>query len=154
MPKPILWGEVVSVFVGARSRPLSIRRIRERLQTVQSRQESYVVRWRSGLEFQVADHVMLRVSPWNGVIRFRKRGLPFRATESFGSDSQHAPLIQVDESLNCVDGPVVVLERKVKRLRDKESGTMNVQWQLRRGSKWTWEPEDGMQELYPEHFTD
>ncbi|KAJ9546281.1 hypothetical protein OSB04_018824 [Centaurea solstitialis] len=124
---------------------------------MQSRQKSYADRRRPGLEFEVGDRVLLRVSPWKGVIRSRSReegGVSFRATESFGSYSQHAPLIQVDESLNCVDGPVAVLERKVKRLRDKESGIMKVQWQLRRGSKWTWEPEDGMQELYPEHFTD
>ena len=40
----------------------------------QSRQKSYTDRRRSDLEFQVGDMVLLKVSPWKGVIRFRKRG--------------------------------------------------------------------------------
>ncbi|KAJ9561986.1 hypothetical protein OSB04_007146 [Centaurea solstitialis] len=51
-----------------------IQRIRERLRTAQSRQKSYADRRRSDLEFQVGDRVLLKVSPWKGVIRFRKRG--------------------------------------------------------------------------------
>nr|GEY95509.1 putative reverse transcriptase domain-containing protein [Tanacetum cinerariifolium] len=31
-------------------------------------------RWRKPLEFQVGDRVMLKVSPWKGVVRFGKRG--------------------------------------------------------------------------------
>ncbi|KAJ9560821.1 hypothetical protein OSB04_005981 [Centaurea solstitialis] len=51
-----------------------IQRIRERLRTAQSRQKSYADKRRSDLEFQVGDRVLLKVSPWKGVIRFRKRG--------------------------------------------------------------------------------
>ncbi|GJW04540.1 putative reverse transcriptase domain-containing protein [Tanacetum coccineum] len=36
--------------------------------------KSYADRRRNPLEFQVGDKVMLKVSPWKGVIRFRKRG--------------------------------------------------------------------------------
>ena len=52
----------------------NILRIREQLQTVESRQKSYVDRRRSDLEFQVGDYVLLKVAPRKGVIRFRKRG--------------------------------------------------------------------------------
>ncbi|GKD43623.1 putative reverse transcriptase domain-containing protein [Tanacetum coccineum] len=38
------------------------------------RKRSYANVRRKPLEFQVGDHVMLKVSPWKGVIRFRKRG--------------------------------------------------------------------------------
>ncbi|KAI3700661.1 hypothetical protein L2E82_45298 [Cichorium intybus] len=48
--------------------------VRERLVTVQSRQKSYADKRRSHLEFKVGDYVLLKVSPWKGVIRFRKRG--------------------------------------------------------------------------------
>ncbi|GJX00152.1 putative reverse transcriptase domain-containing protein [Tanacetum coccineum] len=48
--------------------------IRQRLQAVRDRQRSYANVWRKSLEFQVGDHVMLKVSPRKGVIRFRKRG--------------------------------------------------------------------------------
>ncbi|GKE43455.1 putative reverse transcriptase domain-containing protein, partial [Tanacetum coccineum] len=40
----------------------------------EDRKRSYANVRRKPLEFQVGDHVMLKVSPWKGVIRFRKRG--------------------------------------------------------------------------------
>ncbi|GJT05082.1 putative reverse transcriptase domain-containing protein [Tanacetum coccineum] len=48
--------------------------IRQRLQVARDRQRSYANVWQKALEFQVRDHVMLKVSPRKGVIRFRKRG--------------------------------------------------------------------------------
>ncbi|XP_071695445.1 uncharacterized protein [Rutidosis leptorrhynchoides] len=65
--------------------------IQERLKTAMSRQKSYAdVRIKS-LEFQVGDKVMLKVSPWKGVIRFGKRGKlspryvgPFEIIERIG----------------------------------------------------------------------
>ncbi|KAI3821819.1 hypothetical protein L1987_09392 [Smallanthus sonchifolius] len=41
--------------------------------SAQDRQKSYADRRRRPLEFQVGDFVMLKVSPWKGVMRFRKR---------------------------------------------------------------------------------
>ena len=51
-----------------------IQQIRQRLQTAQSRQKSYTDRRRYELEFHVGDKVLLKVSPYKGVICFRKRG--------------------------------------------------------------------------------
>ncbi|GKA49805.1 putative reverse transcriptase domain-containing protein [Tanacetum coccineum] len=48
--------------------------IRQRLKAAIDRQRSYANVRRKPLEFQVGDHVMLKVSPRKGVIRFRKRG--------------------------------------------------------------------------------
>nr|GFD44073.1 putative reverse transcriptase domain-containing protein [Tanacetum cinerariifolium] len=48
--------------------------IKNRLLAARSRQKSYADVWRKPLEFEVGDRVMLKVSPWKGVIRFRKRG--------------------------------------------------------------------------------
>ena len=48
--------------------------IKQRLETAQSKQKSYADKRRSDLEFEVGDRVLLKVSPWKGVIRFRKRG--------------------------------------------------------------------------------
>ncbi|GKA32022.1 hypothetical protein Tco_0718389 [Tanacetum coccineum] len=42
--------------------------IRERLKTARSRQKSYADKRRKPLEFQVGDRVLLKVSPWKGVI--------------------------------------------------------------------------------------
>ena len=48
--------------------------IRDRLLAAQSRQKSYADHRRRPLEFQVGDHVFLRVSPRKGVFRFGKKG--------------------------------------------------------------------------------
>ncbi|GJX00873.1 putative reverse transcriptase domain-containing protein [Tanacetum coccineum] len=48
--------------------------IKKRIQAAHDRQKSYADRTRKPLEFQVGDRVMLKVSPWKGVIRFGKRG--------------------------------------------------------------------------------
>ena len=44
--------------------------VRERLWVTQSCQKSYSDRRQSDLEFQVGDYVLLKVSPWKGVIPF------------------------------------------------------------------------------------
>jgi len=62
--------------------------------------------------------------------------------------------IQLDDKLNYVERPVAILERKTKTLRKKEIGIVKVQWQHRRGSEWTWEPEDEMRRHHPELFDD
>ncbi|GJS73783.1 putative reverse transcriptase domain-containing protein [Tanacetum coccineum] len=56
-----------------------------------SRQKSYADRKRRLTEFEVGDKVMLKVSPWKGVIRFGKRGKlsprfvgPFKVIERIG----------------------------------------------------------------------
>ncbi|KAD4179023.1 hypothetical protein E3N88_27614 [Mikania micrantha] len=55
------------------------------------RQKSYADKRRKPLEFQVGDRVLLKVSPWKGVIRFGKRGKlnpryigPFETTKRIG----------------------------------------------------------------------
>ncbi|GJT81952.1 putative reverse transcriptase domain-containing protein [Tanacetum coccineum] len=48
--------------------------IKHRLQALRDRQRGYADKRRKPLEFQVGDKVMLKVSPWKGVIHFGKRG--------------------------------------------------------------------------------
>ncbi|GJX68241.1 putative reverse transcriptase domain-containing protein [Tanacetum coccineum] len=66
--------------------------IKKRIQAARDRQKSYADRRRRTLEFEVGDKVMLKVSPWKGVIRFRKRGKlnpryigPFRIIAKVGT---------------------------------------------------------------------
>ncbi|GKG30068.1 hypothetical protein Tco_0419966 [Tanacetum coccineum] len=47
--------------------------IKKRIQAAGDRQKRYTDRRRKPLEFQAEDKVMLKVSPWKGVIRFGKR---------------------------------------------------------------------------------
>ncbi|GKD99978.1 hypothetical protein Tco_1387962 [Tanacetum coccineum] len=44
------------------------------MQAAQDRQKSYADWKRKPMEFEVRDRVMVKVSPWKGVIRFGKRG--------------------------------------------------------------------------------
>nr|GEX75255.1 putative reverse transcriptase domain-containing protein [Tanacetum cinerariifolium] len=48
--------------------------IKQRIQAAQDRQKSYANRKRKPMEFEVGDRVMLKVSPWKGLVRFIKRG--------------------------------------------------------------------------------
>nr|GEX45342.1 putative reverse transcriptase domain-containing protein [Tanacetum cinerariifolium] len=47
--------------------------IKQRIQAAQDRQKSYADVRRKSLEFQVGDRVILKVSPWKGVVCFCKR---------------------------------------------------------------------------------
>ncbi|GJU76341.1 putative reverse transcriptase domain-containing protein [Tanacetum coccineum] len=48
--------------------------IKQRIQAAQDGQKSYADLKRKPMEFEVGDRVMLKVSPWKGVVRFGKRG--------------------------------------------------------------------------------
>nr|GEX93502.1 hypothetical protein [Tanacetum cinerariifolium] len=48
--------------------------IKEKLKAARDRQKSYADKRRKPLEFEVGDQVLLKVSPWKGVVRFRKKG--------------------------------------------------------------------------------
>ncbi|GKE84222.1 putative reverse transcriptase domain-containing protein [Tanacetum coccineum] len=48
--------------------------IKHRIQAAQDRQKCYADLKRKPMEFEVGDRVMLKVSPWKGVVRFGKRG--------------------------------------------------------------------------------
>ncbi|KAD3336586.1 hypothetical protein E3N88_32105 [Mikania micrantha] len=68
-----------------------IRQIRDNLLATRSRQKSYADKRRKPLEFEVGDMVLLKVSPWKGVVRFGKKGKlapryvgPFKILERIG----------------------------------------------------------------------
>ncbi|GJX00746.1 hypothetical protein Tco_0184659 [Tanacetum coccineum] len=50
-----------------------ISQIKDKLKATRDRQKSYADRRRKPLEFSVGDHVLLKVSPWKGVVRFGKK---------------------------------------------------------------------------------
>ncbi|GJW53234.1 putative reverse transcriptase domain-containing protein [Tanacetum coccineum] len=65
--------------------------IKSRIQAARDRQKSYANIRRKPMVFQVGDRVMLKVSPWKGVVRFGKRGKlnpryvgPFKVIERVG----------------------------------------------------------------------
>ncbi|GKC35726.1 putative reverse transcriptase domain-containing protein, partial [Tanacetum coccineum] len=74
---PVCWSEVGdSQLTGPeliRETTENIIQIKNRLLTAKSRQKSYADVRRKPMEFSVGDMVMLKVSPWKGVIHFGKR---------------------------------------------------------------------------------
>nr|GEU47888.1 retrotransposon protein, putative, Ty3-gypsy subclass [Tanacetum cinerariifolium] len=65
--------------------------IKDRLKTACDHQKSYANKRRKPLEFSVGDYVLLKVSPWKGVVRFGKKGKvaprfvgPFETIEKVG----------------------------------------------------------------------
>nr|GFB16318.1 putative reverse transcriptase domain-containing protein [Tanacetum cinerariifolium] len=92
---PVCWSEVGdSQLTGLkiiRQTTEKIVQIKNQLLTAHSRQKSYADVRRRPLEFDVGDKVMLKVSPWKGVIRFGKCGKlspryigPFKVLERVG----------------------------------------------------------------------
>ncbi|GJU59621.1 hypothetical protein Tco_1237387 [Tanacetum coccineum] len=65
--------------------------IKEKLQALRNRQKSYADSGRKMVEFNVGDRVLLKISPWKGVMRFGKKGKlspryvgPFEVLERIG----------------------------------------------------------------------
>ncbi|KAD4585520.1 hypothetical protein E3N88_23121 [Mikania micrantha] len=75
---PLCWGEVGQKDMGSKSdvelMANKLAQVRARLKAAQDRQKSYADKRRRPIEFNVGDRVLLKVSPWKGLIRFKKRG--------------------------------------------------------------------------------
>nr|GFA77788.1 putative reverse transcriptase domain-containing protein [Tanacetum cinerariifolium] len=99
------------------------------MQAARDRQKSYADLKRKPIEFQVGDKVMLKVSPWKGVVRFGKRGkLNPKVHNTFhvsnlkkchADEPLAVPLdgLHFDDRLHFVRVPVEIMDRKVKRLK-------------------------------------
>ncbi|GJZ33607.1 putative reverse transcriptase domain-containing protein, partial [Tanacetum coccineum] len=79
-----------------------------RPKAARDRQKSYVDNRRKPLEFEVGDQVLLKVSPWKGVVRFRKKGKlapryvgPFEILKRIGPVAYH---LRLPQELNGVHG--------------------------------------------------
>nr|GFB52932.1 hypothetical protein [Tanacetum cinerariifolium] len=105
-----------------------------RLLAARSRQKSYADVGRKPLEFEVGDRVMLKVSPWKGVIRFGKRA----------DEELVIPLdeVKIDDKLHFIEEPVEIMDREMKQLKQSRIPIIKVQWNSKRGPEYTWERED------------
>nr|GEW35120.1 hypothetical protein [Tanacetum cinerariifolium] len=95
--------------------------IKSRIQATCDRQKSYTDVRQKPLEFKVGDKVMLKVSPWKGVIRFGKQGKldhhyigPFKIIAKVGTVAYR---LELPEQLSRVHIPVEIMDREVKRLK-------------------------------------
>ncbi|GKE38035.1 hypothetical protein Tco_1461440 [Tanacetum coccineum] len=119
--------------------------IKNRLLTARSRQKSYADVRRKPMEFQVGDMVLLKVSPWKGVIRFGKRA----------DENLVIPLeeIQLDDKMHFIEEPVEIMDREVKQLKQSRIPIVKVRWNSRRGPEYTWERKDFFKRNYPHLFS-
>nr|GFC17572.1 putative reverse transcriptase domain-containing protein [Tanacetum cinerariifolium] len=92
---PVCWNEVGEFHLTGpeivQETTEKIVQIKQRIQAAHDHQKSYADLKRKPMEFQVGDKVMLKVSPWKGVVRFGKWGKlnprcvgPFNVLERVG----------------------------------------------------------------------
>ena len=155
-----------------------------------SRQKSYTDSKRRDIQFDVGDHVFLKVSLMKGVTRFGRRGKltpryigPFEILNRIGSVSyrlalplnlshvhpvfhismlrkyiphpSHALPVQevtIGDDLSYEEKPIAVLDRQVRKLRNKEISMIKVQWQRHNAEESTWKSEEEMKAKYPQLF--
>ncbi|GJS15244.1 putative reverse transcriptase domain-containing protein [Tanacetum coccineum] len=121
------------------------------MQAARDRQKSYADLKRKPMEFQVGDKVMLKVSPWKGVVRFGKRG---KLNPRVSDEPLAVPLdgLHLDDKLHFVEEPLEIVGREVKRLKRSRIPLVKVRWNSKRGPEFTWEREDQFKKKYPHLF--
>ncbi|GJY49639.1 putative reverse transcriptase domain-containing protein, partial [Tanacetum coccineum] len=125
---PVCWAEVGDAqLIGPaiiHETTEKIVQIKSRIQAARDRQKSYANIRRKPMVFQVGDRVMLKVSPWKGVVRFGKRGKlnpryvdPFK--KCLSNESLVIPLEElcVDDKLHFIEEPVEVMDHEIKQLK-------------------------------------
>ncbi|GJU93118.1 hypothetical protein Tco_1317874 [Tanacetum coccineum] len=142
---PVLWAEIGESSLTVPELILDMTDkvvlIKEKLKAARDRQKSYADNRRKPLEFEVGDRVMLKVSPWKGVIRFGKKGKlapryvgPFEILERVGPVAYRLRLpeelsgIKVDKTLRFVEEPVENSDREVKRLKCSRMVVVKAKW--------------------------
>nr|GEX10655.1 putative reverse transcriptase domain-containing protein [Tanacetum cinerariifolium] len=155
---PIMWAEVEEgQLIGpelVQETTEKISHIKNRLKAACDHQKSYADKRRKPLEFSVGEYVLLKMSPWKGVVRFGKKGKlaprcfgPFEITERIGPVAYRLKLpeelngvhdtFQVDAKLNFVEEPMKILERELKKLKGSRIAIVKVRWNSKRGPEFT-----------------
>ncbi|GKF12203.1 putative reverse transcriptase domain-containing protein [Tanacetum coccineum] len=125
-----------SFHASIKAAPFEIVQIRQRLQATRDWQRSYANVRRKPLKFQVGNHVMLKVSPCKGVIRFGKQGKlnpqyigPLKSLKRVSPMAYKLKLpkelrnvhntFHVSNLKKCLSDESLVIPMKVLRLDDK-----------------------------------
>ncbi|GJX42472.1 putative reverse transcriptase domain-containing protein, partial [Tanacetum coccineum] len=127
------------------------------LKAARDRQKSYTDSRRKPLEFEVGDQVLLKVSPWIGVVHFGKKGKlapryvgPFEIQERIcpvayrlrlPQELSGVPLeeVKIDKTLHFFEEPIEIMDREVKKLKRSRILFVKVCWNSKRGPEFTWE---------------
>ncbi|RVW62214.1 Transposon Tf2-8 polyprotein [Vitis vinifera] len=92
--------------------------IKERLKATRSRQKSYADNYRRDLEFEVGDHVFLKVSPMKAIMRFGRKG---KLSLHFVGPFELEP-IQISKDLTYEEVLVQIVDVMDKNFREHKVG--------------------------------
>ncbi|GKA78247.1 putative reverse transcriptase domain-containing protein [Tanacetum coccineum] len=114
----------------------------------------------ASFEALYGDYVLLKISPWKGVVRFGKKGRlaprfvgPFEIIEKVGPVAYRLDLLEELNGVHDTFHPVEILEREFKKLKPSRITIVKVRWNSKRGPEFTWEREDQMKLKYPNMFS-
>ncbi|GJX32009.1 putative reverse transcriptase domain-containing protein [Tanacetum coccineum] len=168
---PIMWAEVrEGQLIGpelVQETTKKISQIKERLKAACDRQKSYADKRRKPLKFSVGDYVLLKVTPWKGVVRFGKKGKlaprfvrPFEIVDKVGHVAYRLDFpkelngvhdtFHVSNLKKCLADPTL----EFKKLKRSRIAIIKVRWNSKRGPEFTREREDQMKLKYPKLFSD
>ncbi|XP_016195363.1 uncharacterized protein LOC107636358 [Arachis ipaensis] len=157
----------------------NIKKIRARMLTAQSRQKSYADQRRKPLEFEVGEHIFLRVTSTTGIgraIKTKKLNPRLVAYQvdfpphlsnlhdvfhvsqlrKYTPDVAHVlepESVELRENLTFQVVPVGINDTSVKKLRGKEVSLVKVAWERAGVEEHTWALESEMRKDYPELFS-
>ncbi|GKE93941.1 hypothetical protein Tco_1578796 [Tanacetum coccineum] len=122
---------------------------------MRDQQKSYVNDKSKSLEFEVGARVLLKVTPWKGVVRFRNNAYRLRLPEELNSvhdtfhvsnlkkclvdANLHVSLdeIKVDKTLRFLKEPVDIMDREIKKLKRRIIALVKVRWNSKCGPEFT-----------------
>nr|GEU38231.1 putative reverse transcriptase domain-containing protein [Tanacetum cinerariifolium] len=137
---PVCWAEVGDTQITGpeiiHETTEKIVKIRQHLQAMRDRQRSYANVRQKSLEFQTRDHVMLKISPRKGIIRFEKRGKlnpryigPFKILNRIGLVAYKLELLEelsdvqntfhVSNIKKCLSDESLIIPMQELKLNDK-----------------------------------
>nr|GEY68238.1 putative reverse transcriptase domain-containing protein [Tanacetum cinerariifolium] len=100
--------------------------IKSRIQAARDRQNSYADLKHKSMDFQVGDRVMLKVSPWKGLLelpqQLRRVHNTFHMSnlkKCLSDESLVIPLdeLHIDDKLHFIEEPVEIIDREIKQLK-------------------------------------
>ncbi|GJR24826.1 putative reverse transcriptase domain-containing protein [Tanacetum coccineum] len=147
---PVCWAEVGQMQLTGteivQETTEKIIQIKQRMQAAHDRQKSYADLKRKPMEFQVGDKVMLKVSPWKGVLELPEELSRVHNTfhvsnlkKCYADEPLVVPLdgLHFDDKLQFVEEPVKIMDHEVRQLRRSRVPIIKVRWNSRRGLEFT-----------------
>ncbi|GJT56636.1 putative reverse transcriptase domain-containing protein, partial [Tanacetum coccineum] len=125
--------------------------IKKRLKTARSHQKTYADKRHKPLEFKVRDRVLLKASPWKGVLKLPQDLSCIHDTfhvsnhkKCLAEPDAQVPLevVEIHEHLRFVENLIEIVGRDVKKLKRRRIPLVKVCCNYRQGAEYTWEQRD------------